>query len=58
MDRSKVLAGLRAHEPELRAAGILRLSLFGSVARNEAGVQSDVDLLADFAPHTSNSGTP
>ena len=36
---------LRAHEGELEAAGIVRLSLFGSTARGEAGA-ADVDLLA------------
>jgi uncharacterized protein len=45
-----VIATLRAHEPELRAAGILRLSLFGSVARGDAGPESDVDLTAEFDP--------
>jgi uncharacterized protein len=48
MGRDKVIATLRAHEPELRAAGVVRLSLFGSTARNEAGAASDVDLLAAF----------
>jgi predicted nucleotidyltransferase len=43
-----VLATLRAHEAELRAAGIRRLSLFGSVARGEAGPDSDVDLVVEL----------
>ena len=48
MDKSFVLERLRYHESELRAAGITRLRVFGSVAREEAWSQSDVDLLADF----------
>lgn len=48
MDRDSVIATLRAHEAELKSAGILRLSLFGSVARGEAAAESDVDLMADF----------
>jgi len=48
MDREAVIAALRAHEAELRTAGIVRLSLFGSTARNEARAGSDVDLLASF----------
>jgi predicted nucleotidyltransferase len=48
MKRDEVIAALRAHEPELRAAGILRLSLFGSTVRNEARADSDIDLLAAF----------
>ena len=48
MKQDEVVAALRAHEPELRAAGVVRLSLFGSTARDEAGVDSDIDLLAAF----------
>ncbi len=48
MDKSTVIAKLREYEPELKAAGIVRLSLFGSVARGEASPQSDVDLMAEF----------
>jgi predicted nucleotidyltransferase len=48
MDKRAVIQTLRMHEPELRAAGILHLRLFGSVARGEASVHSDVDLMADF----------
>lgn len=46
----RVIATLRAHEAELRAAGIARLSLFGSVARGDAEPGSDVDLAAEFDP--------
>ena len=48
MERETVIATLREHEAELKSAGILRLSLFGSVARNEATEESDVDLMAEF----------
>jgi predicted nucleotidyltransferase len=48
MDRGLVLQTLRQHEPELRAAGILHLRLFGSLARGDSSAQSDVDLMADF----------
>jgi predicted nucleotidyltransferase len=48
MDREHVIARLRAHERQLKEAGIVRLSLFGSTARGEAGPDSDVDLLAAF----------
>ncbi len=48
MDKAAVIAKLREHEPELKAAGILRLSLFGSVARGDSSSESDVDLMADF----------
>ena len=48
MNRDDVIATLRGHEAELRAAGVVRLALFGSTAREEAGPDSDVDLLAAF----------
>jgi hypothetical protein len=46
----RVIATLRAHEAELRRAGIRHLSLFGSVARGDAEVDSDVDLAAELDP--------
>ena len=48
MDREHVIATLRAHERQLKEAGIVRLSLFGSTARGDARPDSDVDLLAAF----------
>ncbi len=48
MNREQVLTKLRAHEQELKSAGIVSLSLFGSVARGVATEQSDIDLMGDF----------
>jgi predicted nucleotidyltransferase len=48
MDREHVIATLRQHEAVLKTAGIARLCLFGSVARNEGKPRSDVDLVAEF----------
>jgi predicted nucleotidyltransferase len=48
MDKGSVIQTLREHERELKAAGIVHLRLFGSVARGEASAQSDVDLMADL----------
>jgi uncharacterized protein len=48
MNRDAVIKTLRAYEPELKAAGIVRLAVFGSVARGDNSAESDVDLLADF----------
>jgi predicted nucleotidyltransferase len=48
MNRDEVIAKLKAHEAELKAAGIVRLAVFGSVARGENSERSDVDLLAEF----------
>ena len=48
MNKDEVIDKLRAHESELKAAGIVRLAVFGSVARGDNSPGSDVDLLADF----------
>jgi len=48
MDRDHVIAKLRDHESELKAAGIVHLRLHGSVARGDASATSDVDLIAEF----------
>ena len=49
MKRDQVIKILAEHSDELRARdGVFRLSLFGSVARDEAGPDSDVDLLVEF----------
>ncbi len=50
MDREETLERLHSHLPELRRLGIRSLSLFGSLARGEAGPESDVDLLIDMEP--------
>lgn len=54
--RSRVLQVLRAIEPELQAAGVRHVSLFGSVARGEDRADSDVDLALDLAPDTLPTG--
>jgi predicted nucleotidyltransferase len=48
MKRDEVLAILDAHREELQKLGVKSLSLFGSVARDEAHADSDVDLLVEF----------
>ena len=48
MNRDAIIGALRAHEAELRHAGITSLVLFGSSARAENKTGSDIDLLAAF----------
>jgi hypothetical protein len=55
MDRDQVLATLRTKAPELKAAGIVSLSLFGSTARGEAD-PADVDVAVQLAEHFSSGG--
>jgi uncharacterized protein len=48
MDRDIVLAILSQNRQLLQDYGVKDIRLFGSVARGEAGVGSDVDLLVEF----------
>ena len=48
MSRDDVLANLRVLKPWLETQGVSRVRLFGSHARDEAGPDSDIDLLVDF----------
>lgn len=48
MRRDAALALLSRDREALRRFGVRSLALFGSVARDEAGERSDVDLLVEF----------
>lgn len=48
MKRDKVLAIIAAHREQLQGLGVKSLTLFGSVARDQARPDSDVDLLVEF----------
>lgn len=50
MKRAEVLRLLAEHRDALGRMGVASLAVFGSVARDEAGPDSDVDLLVDFQP--------
>ncbi len=50
MDRESVLKKLSQHRHLLRGHGVKDIHLFGSVARGETGIGSDVDLLVEFDP--------
>ncbi|MBD2327765.1 nucleotidyltransferase family protein [Alkalinema sp. FACHB-956] len=53
MQRETALAILRQHREVLRGLGVRSLSIFGSVARDRAHADSDVDILVDWdAPLT------
>jgi uncharacterized protein len=49
LNRKHVLALAQAHQSDLELLGVKALELFGSVARDQAGPQSDVDFLVEFA---------
>ena len=48
LTREQAVARLIESEPEIRTLGVERLALFGSVVRDEARPDSDVDLLVQF----------
>ena len=50
MTRDELLTKLRDLKPWLEEQGIVNVRLFGSYARDEAGPDSDVDLLVDEMP--------
>ena len=49
LSRDEAIRRLQNAEPEIRLLGVERLALFGSVLRNEARADSDVDVLVGFA---------
>ena len=50
LTRERTTARLIEAEADIRALGVARLALFGSVLRNEARPDSDVDVLVQFSP--------
>lgn len=50
LTRDEAIAAIRSVESQIRNLGVRRISLFGSVARNQARPSSDVDLLVEFIP--------
>jgi predicted nucleotidyltransferase len=57
MRRAEVLAILHQHLPDLRRRfGVRALSVFGSVARDEASQRSDVDIVVDFEGRATFDG--
>lgn len=50
MRRAELLLKLRELRPWLESQGVAKVYVFGSYARDEAELDSDVDLLVAFAP--------
>ncbi len=50
MTRDQAVFMLKRHEGELRSRGVTHLALFGSLARGDAGPDSDVDVVVDIEP--------
>ena len=52
MSPEAVLTILRAHEAPLRRQGVARAAVFGSTARHEARIDSDLDIMVELDPAT------
>lgn len=50
LTRNEAVRRLQEHSEEILELGVRRLALFGSVLRNEARPDSDVDVLVEFEP--------
>ncbi len=51
MHREDAIACLKREVPAIRARGATSMYLFGSVARDQARPDSDIDLFIDYDPH-------
>ncbi len=52
MRRDDIIARLKQAEPALRARGIRRAAVFGSVARGDDRPDSDIDILIEVDPES------
>jgi len=49
MTRAEVLQKLRVLKPWMAEQGVVNVRLFGSFARDQAGPESDIDLIVEMA---------
>jgi predicted nucleotidyltransferase len=52
LNRAEVVQRLSGCERDIRALGVSRLALFGSVLHGQPRLDSDIDVLVEFAPGT------
>jgi hypothetical protein len=55
MTRDEIIAKLRANADVIKAEGVTKLTIFGSRARGDERVGSDIDVLVEVAPDSSFS---
>jgi predicted nucleotidyltransferase len=58
LNRVETVQRVSACEPEIRALGVSRLALFGSVLRGQAHAGSDVDILVQARKRHGSTGEP
>ncbi len=54
LNREQAMERLSGCESEIRALGVVRLAVFGSVLHGRPLADSDVDILVQFAPGTKS----
>ena len=52
--KENILSTIKTNRQSLRRLGISNVGLFGSYARDEQSVESDIDILIDFIPEMEN----
>lgn len=53
MNKRAVIAMLKQHRAELERQGVQHAALFGSLARDEARPESDIDIMIELDPQTT-----
>src|ERR1700694_3601670 len=53
MNSTEALETLRRSESDLRARGVRRAAVFGSVARGDSGPDSDIDIMVEIDPEAN-----
>ena len=53
-NKEYILSAIKSKEREISNYGIKSIGLFGSYARGEQSVNSDIDILIDFEPDKEN----
>lgn len=48
--KENVLSTIQSHQQQIARFGVKDIGLYGSYARNEQTLESDIDLLVDFEP--------
>src|SRR5438874_423633 len=56
MRQEQIISALRAHEQELKQAGIASLSLVDSVARGDEQLDSDIDVIVRLTDEARRGG--
>jgi predicted nucleotidyltransferase len=48
--KNEILSAIRTHKSQIASFGVKKIGLFGSYARHEQHLHSDIDILVDFDP--------